>query len=124
MDEHEALRQRVRREQQLIERLRLAAFRLDAAQEERTWAIVAAHQQGLPIRRIAAATGLSATRVHQLLAACAVRELHPLPDVTGGSSDGSRVGCQNPRIPEEIGITGLTCCPGIGHRGRRSRSGA
>jgi hypothetical protein len=71
MDEHEALRQRVRREQQLIERLRLAAFRLDAAQEERTWAIVAAHQQGLPIRRIAAATGLSATRVHQLLAAAA-----------------------------------------------------
>jgi hypothetical protein len=69
LDEHDAWRQRVRRDQQLIERLRLAAFRLDAAQEERTWAIVAAHQQGLPIRRIAAATGLSATRVHQLLAA-------------------------------------------------------
>src|SRR5215210_1904507 len=75
MDEHEALRQRVRREQQLIERLRLAAFRLDAAQEERTWAIVSAHQQGLPIRRIAAATGLSATRVHQLLAAAATAGL-------------------------------------------------
>ncbi len=65
------MRQCVRREQQLIERLRLAAFRLDAPQEERTWAIVAAHQQGLPIRRIAAATGLSPTRVHQLLAAAA-----------------------------------------------------
>ncbi len=71
MDEHEALRQRVRREQQLIERLRLAAFRLEAAQEERTWAIVAAHQQGLAIRRIAAVTGLSATRVHQLLTTAA-----------------------------------------------------
>ena len=71
MDEHEAWRQRVRREQQLIDRLRLAAFRLEAAQQERTWAIVAAHQQGLPIRRIAAAAGLSATRVHQLLATAA-----------------------------------------------------
>ena len=71
MDEQEAWRQRVRREQGLIERLRTAAFRLEAAQEERTWAIVAAHQQGLPIRRIAAAAGLSATRVHQLLAAAA-----------------------------------------------------
>ena len=71
MDEQEAWRQRVRREQGVIERLRTAAFRLEAAQEERTWAIVAAHQQGLPIRRIAAAAGLSATRVHQLLAAAA-----------------------------------------------------
>lgn len=71
MDEHDAWRRRVRREQQLIARLRLAAFRLAAAQEERTWAIVAAHQQGLAIRRIAAATGLSAPRVHQLLTAAA-----------------------------------------------------
>ena len=71
MGEQEAWRQRVRREQGLIERLRTAAFRLETAQEERTWAIVAAHQQGLPIRRIAAAAGLSATRVHQLLAAAA-----------------------------------------------------
>ena len=71
MDEHDALRQRVRREQHLIGRLRLAAFRLDAAQEERTWALVAAHQQGLAIRRIAAAAGLSPTRIHQLLAVAA-----------------------------------------------------
>ena len=63
MDEQEAWRQRVRREQGLIERLGTAAFRLEAAQEERTWAIVSAHQQGLPIRRIAAAAGLSASRV-------------------------------------------------------------
>src|SRR3712207_3143830 len=52
MDEQEALRQRVRREQQLIERLRLAAFRLEAAQQERTWAIVAAHQQRSEERRV------------------------------------------------------------------------
>ncbi len=71
MDEQEVWHQRVRRERGLIERLRTAAFRLDAAQEERTWAIVSAHQQGLAIRRIAAATGLSATRVHQILTATA-----------------------------------------------------
>ena len=71
MGEQEAWRQRVRRDQQLIERLRTAAFRLEAAQEERTWALLSAHQQGLSLRRIAAATGLSATRVHQLLTAAA-----------------------------------------------------
>src|SRR5919202_425986 len=71
MDEQGAWRQRVRREQGLIERLRTAAFRLEAAQEERTWAIVAAHQRGLAIRRIAAATGFSAAPGHQLLTAAA-----------------------------------------------------
>ncbi|CAA9542224.1 MAG: hypothetical protein AVDCRST_MAG88-106 [uncultured Thermomicrobiales bacterium] len=71
MDEREAWCRRLREEQRLIERLRLASFRLEAAQEERTWAIVSAHQQGLAIRRIAAAAGLSATRVHQLLTATA-----------------------------------------------------
>lgn len=40
MDEREALRQRVRREQRLIERLRVAAFRLDAAQTGHRWAAV------------------------------------------------------------------------------------
>ncbi len=49
MDEREAWRRRLREEQRLIERLRLASFRLKAAQEERTWVIVSAHQQGLAI---------------------------------------------------------------------------
>jgi hypothetical protein len=63
----EALRQRVRQERRLRERLRLAARRLEAAQTERRWAIVSVHQQGLSLRQIAAATGLGATRIHQLL---------------------------------------------------------
>ena len=67
MESPEALRQRVRRERRLRERLRLAALRLEAAQTERRWAIVSVHQQGLSLRQIAAATGLGATRVHQLL---------------------------------------------------------
>jgi len=63
-----ALRQRVQHTRQLRERLQHAAERLREAQQERVWAIVSAHQQGLSIRQIATATGLSAARVHQLLA--------------------------------------------------------
>jgi len=63
----EALRQRVQRTRQLTERLRRATIRLTAVQQERVWAIVSAHQQGLSIRQIALATALSAARVHQLL---------------------------------------------------------
>jgi len=49
-------------------RLRRARFRLEAAKVERAWAVVSAHRDGLSIRKTAEATGLSATRVHQLLA--------------------------------------------------------
>jgi integrase len=51
METPEALRQRVRREQQPIARLRLAATRLAGADRERIWAIVAAKGAGLSIRR-------------------------------------------------------------------------
>ena len=34
---------------------------------ERNWAIVSAHQAGLSIRKIAGVTGLSSSRIHQLL---------------------------------------------------------
>ena len=37
------------------------------AQVERIWAIVSAHQAGLSIRKIAGATGLSSSRIYQLL---------------------------------------------------------
>ncbi len=49
-------------------RLKRAAFRLEMAQLERTWAVVSASQQGLSVREIAAEVSLSATRVHQILA--------------------------------------------------------
>ncbi len=75
METHEELTQRVRREQQLIARLRLATTRLADADRERIWAIVAAHEAGLSIRKIAAATGLSSSRVHQLLQADAAHEI-------------------------------------------------
>jgi hypothetical protein len=75
MEPPEAWRQRVRREQQLIARLRLATTRLADADRERIWAIVAAQEAGLSIRQMARATGLSPTRVHQLLKADEAREI-------------------------------------------------
>jgi hypothetical protein len=75
MEPPEAWRQRVRREQQLIARLRLATTRLTDADRERIWAMVAAKEAGLSIRQIARATGLSPTRVHQLLKADEAREI-------------------------------------------------
>jgi len=67
METAETRRQRVQRTRHLTERLRRATVRLSAAQQERVWAIVSAHQHGLSIRQIALAATLSAARVHQLL---------------------------------------------------------
>jgi hypothetical protein len=67
MDTREERRQHCLREQQTIKRLRLATMRLHEAEQERIWAIVAASDAGLSIRQIATATGLSRSRIHQLL---------------------------------------------------------
>ena len=67
METPEALQQRVRRDQQVHARLRLASMRLADAERERIWGIVAAKEAGLSIRQIARATSLSSTRIHQLL---------------------------------------------------------
>ncbi|MCP4898405.1 MAG: hypothetical protein GY906_15635 [bacterium] len=45
----------------------MASRRVEEAERERVWAIAAAHSAGLSIRKIAAATSLSSSRVHQLL---------------------------------------------------------
>jgi hypothetical protein len=75
METHDELKERVRREQRLAGRLRLATERLEGAQRERIWAIVGAHQAGFSIRRIASATGLSSSRIHQLLGSDDSREI-------------------------------------------------
>src|SRR4051812_49803457 len=75
METHNEFAERIRREQQIAARLRLATQRLDDAQRERVWAIVEAHQEGLSVRRIATATGLSSSRVHQLLGSDEAREI-------------------------------------------------
>ena len=55
-----------RRERRLPAR---AAWRLKQAERERTWALVSARAEGISTRTLAAAIGLSPSRVHQLLAA-------------------------------------------------------
>ena len=75
METHDDIQERNRHEQQIAARLRLATERLEDAQRERTWAIVEAHQAELSVRQIAAATGLSSSRVHQLLSSDEAREI-------------------------------------------------
>ncbi len=67
MRSDQELHQRVYRKRQLKERLRTAALRSRDAQQERTWAIVSAHRDGLSIREIARVTDLSPSRIHQIL---------------------------------------------------------
>ena len=67
MESPERLKQKVLQEKRVANRLGWAQTRLEAAERERIWAIASAHTQGLSIRRIATATTLSSSRVHQLL---------------------------------------------------------
>ena len=67
MESADSLKQKVLQENRLANRLGWAQTRLEAAERERIWAISSAHAQGLSIRKIATATGLSSSRVHQLL---------------------------------------------------------
>ena len=75
MEAREAARQRTLREKRLATRLRLASTRVEEADRERLWAIAAAHVAGLSIRQIATATGLSPSRVHQLLHTAEAKEI-------------------------------------------------
>jgi hypothetical protein len=75
MDTREERRQCFQHEQQTKKRLRLATTRLHEAEQERIWAVVAASDAGLSIRQIATATGLSRSRIHQLLQHPEAREI-------------------------------------------------
>ncbi len=75
VETNDEIRERIRREQRRAARLCLATERLEAAQRERIWAVIESHQSGLSIRQIAAATGLSLSRVHQLLGSDESREI-------------------------------------------------
>ena len=114
METPEKLRQRVRREKQLSNRLQRATTRLEAAQQERCWAIAAAYEAGLSIRKIAAATGLSSSRAHQLLRAEEAREvprwLSQLQEQESSAADSTAVSSSSPetdfqaRLAEEVEI--------------------
>jgi hypothetical protein len=75
MESPETSKQSVLREKRLRARLEVASRRVEEAERERIWAIAAAHSAGLSIRNMAAATGLSSSRVHQLLHADEAAEI-------------------------------------------------
>ena len=57
-----------RRERRVLTRVSRAGWRLEQAERERVWALVSARAEGISIRKLAAAAGLSPSRVHQLVA--------------------------------------------------------
>ena len=52
----------------MLTRVSRAAWRLEQAERERTWALASARAEGISIRTMAKAAGLSPSRVHQLVA--------------------------------------------------------
>ena len=64
-----------RRERRVLTRVSRAAWRLNQAGRERTWALVSARAEGISIRTLAAAIGLSLSRVHQIVAAADLNAL-------------------------------------------------
>ena len=58
-----------RRQRRVLARVSRAAWRLEQAERERTWALVSARAEGISIRTLATAAGLSPSRVHQIVAA-------------------------------------------------------
>jgi hypothetical protein len=61
--------ERGRRQRRLLARVSRAAWRLKQADREQGWALASAHAEGVSIRALAGAVGLSPSRVHQLVAA-------------------------------------------------------
>ncbi len=57
-----------RREQRVLARVARSAWRLEQAERERSWALASARAEGVSIRTLAAAAGLSPARVHQITA--------------------------------------------------------
>jgi hypothetical protein len=57
-----------RRERRVLARVSRAAWRLDQAERERSWALASARAEGISIRTLATAIGLSPSRVHQIVA--------------------------------------------------------
>jgi DNA-binding transcriptional regulator GbsR (MarR family) len=94
----EQLKQKVLNETRQTNRLRLATTRLHNAQQEHVWAIAAANSEGLSIRKIAAATGLSSSRVHQVLH---TEEALQIPEWLNSRTD-SQANTDEPPISQEM----------------------
>ena len=105
-----------RRERRVLQRVSRAAWRLEQAERERSWALASARAEGVPIRKLAAAAGLSPARVHQITAGPDLDELDaalgelraagwPAPEDPGGDDDAELDGrdliCD--RLLDEVG---------------------
>ena len=105
-----------RRERRVLARVSRAAWRLEQAERERAWALASARAEGVSIRTLAAAAGLSPARVHQITAAAdldgldaALGELRaagwPAPEHPDGDDDAELDGrdliCD--RLLDEVG---------------------
>jgi len=97
MEPPEQLKQQVLKEKRLTARLQMAASRVEAAEQERIWALVAAHSAGLSIRKIAATTSLSSSRVHQLLHSDEAEQIAP-----GLSALSTPDGCVEEQSPDPV----------------------
>jgi hypothetical protein len=64
-----------RRKRRVLLRVSRAAWRLEQAERERSWALASARAEGVSIRALAAAVRLSSSRVHQIVAAADLDEL-------------------------------------------------
>jgi hypothetical protein len=105
-----------RRERRVLTRVSRAAWRLEQAERERTWALASARAEGISIRTLAKAAGLSPSRVHQLVAAAdldaldaALGELRaagwPAPEDPDSGEDTELDGRDNiaDRLSDEVG---------------------
>jgi hypothetical protein len=64
-------------ERRVLTRVSRAGWRLEQAGRERTWALVSARAEGISIRTLATAIGLSPSRVHQIGAVADLDALDP-----------------------------------------------
>ena len=100
----------------MLTRVSRAAWRLEQAERERTWALASARAEGISIRTLAKAAGLSPSRVHQLVAAAdldaldaALGELRaagwPAPEDPDSGEDTELDGRDNiaDRLSDEVG---------------------
>jgi hypothetical protein len=82
------------RRRRVLDRVTRAAWRLEQAERERVWALVSAKAEGVSIRQIAQAAGLSPSRVHQVVVGT---DVDALDDALGALR---RVGWPAPEDPD------------------------
>ena len=105
-----------RRERRVLLRVSRAAWRLEQAERERSWALASARAEGVSIRALAAAARFSSSRVHQIVAAADLDELDaalgelraagwPAPEDPDGDDDAELDGREliADRLSDEVG---------------------